>query len=163
MAESHAKAVGRYPGFKASRAKPATVIERFVDMVESNLLHLYDSVDPEIRERSKLWYVGARKIALEYAEKYGFSPQAVAATMAATSPQTDWYKNVDRTRRILETVKNEQDTVFTEEMANKTIANASKTDKPTIEAIAKTMVGKPFKDLKQKQQSYFIRAHDEHP
>ncbi len=161
VAESHAKAVNRYPGFKASRAKPETVIGKFVDMVESNLLHLYDSVDPEIRERSKLWYVGARKIALEYAEKYGFSPQAVAATMAATSPQTDWYKNVDRTRRILDTVKNEQDTVFTEEMGKKTISTASKTDKPIISAIVQTMIGKPFKELNQKEQAYFIRSHDE--
>ena len=81
-------------------------------MVESNLLHLYDSVEPEIRERSKLWYAGARKIALEYAEKYEFSPKAVADTMAATSPQTDWYKNVDRARRILETVKDEHQNLF---------------------------------------------------
>jgi Zn-dependent peptidase ImmA (M78 family) len=161
VAESYAKAVNRYPGFKASRAKPETVIAKFVDMVESNLLHLYDSVEPEIRERSKLWYVGARKIALEYAEKYGFSPQAVAATMAATSPQTDWYKNVDRARRILETVKDEQDTVYDEAMAKKTISTASKTDKPSITAITKTMVGKAFKDLNKREQAYFIRAFDE--
>ena len=161
VAESYAKAVNRYPGFKASRAKPETVIAKFVDMVESNLLHLYDSVEPEIRERSKLWYVGARKIALEYAEKYGFSPQAVAATMAATSPQTDWYKNVDRARRILETVKDEQDTVYDEAMAKKTISTASKTDKPSITAITKTMVGKAYKDLNKREQAYFIRAFDE--
>jgi hypothetical protein len=81
--------------------------------------------------------------------------------MAATSPQTDWYKNVDRTRRILETVKNEQDTVFTEEMAKKTISNVSKTEKPLITALAESMVGTPFKDLNQKKQAYFIRSHDE--
>ena len=161
VAENYAKAINRYPGFKATRAKPEKVISRFVDMVMDNLLHLYDSVDPQIRERSKLWYVGARKIALEYAEKYGFSPQAVAATMAATSPQTDWYKNVDRARRILETVRNEQDTIFSEEMAAHTIKNASKTDKPTISAIANSIIGKPFKELNQIQQAYFIRSFDE--
>jgi hypothetical protein len=161
MAESYASAVNRYPGVKPSKAKPEKVISKFVDMVEDNLLHLYDSVEPEIRERSKLWYVGARKLAIQFAQEYGFSTQAVAATMAATSPQTDWYKNVDRTRRILETVRDEQDTIFNEDMASKSVAVANKKDKATATALAKTMANKPFKELTIPQQAIFIRSFDE--
>jgi hypothetical protein len=159
--ESYAKAVMRYPGIKVSKAKHEKVLSNFVDMVVDNLLHLYDSVDPEIRERSKLWYVGARKIALDYANKYNISQQAVAAAMAATSPQTDWYKNVDRTRRILETVVNEQETVFNNDMVNHHIKIASAKDKAAQTALAKSYSGKKFKELNKIGQAAFIRAFDE--
>ena len=161
FAESYAKAINRYPGFKATRAKPDKVINRFIDMVVDNLLHLHDSMDPEIRDRAKLWYVGARKITEEYAQKYNMSHQAVAAVMAACSPQTDWYKNVDRARRILEVVVNEQNTLFNDDMINRHIQIASQKDKAKQTALAKTYAGKAFKDLDRMGQAAFIRAFDE--
>jgi hypothetical protein len=38
------------------------VVNRFVSHVKNNLLWLHDQYDPEVRDRAKLWYDGARNI-----------------------------------------------------------------------------------------------------
>ena len=162
MAESYANAVNRYPGVKPSKAKPEKVISKFVDMVEDNLLHLYDSVDPEIRERSKLWYVGARKIAMEFAEEYGFFNSSSFSHNGGQLPHKpigtkmwivqEGYLRLLETNRIQSSMKT---------WPSKSVAVANNKDKATATALAKSMTGKPFKELTIPQQAIFIRSFDE--
>ena len=78
------------------------IIEVLTDRLADNLVFVYDSVDPQTRERSKLWYMGANRIANEIAQKYGVSVSSVAGVMAALSPQMDWYKNVSLAERVID-------------------------------------------------------------
>ena len=41
-----------------------------IDHFKKNLLHLYNSVTPEYRERARQWYVGANKLSQQAADKY---------------------------------------------------------------------------------------------
>lgn len=92
------------------------VIKAFKALIKSNLLALYDAVEPEIRERSKLWYDGARKQAEDWAARYGIEVEAVAGVMAALSPQKDWFMNQTQAERVLDIMFHQQDTVTTPEM-----------------------------------------------
>lgn len=81
------------------------VAENFINHVKDNLLYLHDQVPENIRERSQLWYDGARKIAEDWSEKYGISDSAAAGALAALSPQKDWYQNVSLAQRVVEALK----------------------------------------------------------
>ena len=78
------------------------IIEVLTDRLADNLVFVYDSVDPQTRERSKLWYMGANRIANEIAQKYGVPVSSVAGVMAALSPQKDWYQNVSLAERVVD-------------------------------------------------------------
>jgi len=81
---------------------PHEVHEKFINHLRDNILHIWDSVPKAIRERSKLWYVGANKLAHDWAGELGHTPQQVAGVMAALSPRMDWFKNVAQARRLLD-------------------------------------------------------------
>jgi predicted GNAT family acetyltransferase len=82
------------------------IIDAFMKHVEGNLLHMFDSVPPEIRGRSKLWYVGANLIAKRLSEEHDISHEAAAGVLAVLSPQMDWYKNVSLAERALDIILN---------------------------------------------------------
>lgn len=88
---------------KSDKAQqPDAVAEAFVKRAADNLLWLYNQVDPAVRNRSKRWYDGARLITRRWAERYELPDRAVAGVLAALSPQTDWYNNVNLAERILD-------------------------------------------------------------
>src|SRR5215471_7464696 len=91
--------------------------QRYMQHVRDNLLFLHDSVPPEIRERSRLWYEGANRMAAERAKYYGLPDASVAGIYAALSPQKDWFMNVSLGDRVLHTYMNHLDQPFTSEMA----------------------------------------------
>ena len=72
---------------------------------------------PTLRERAKLWYVGANRIATELADKHGVTDEQAAGVLAVLSPQMDWYKNVALAERVMEwfDVLEAENTVFTPE------------------------------------------------
>ena len=90
--------------------------EAFVEHVKDNLLYLYDSVPEETRDVSKLWYVGANKLARSMADKHGLTVEQASAILANLSPQKDWYQNASLGERAADIYFNEKDTPFTAEM-----------------------------------------------
>ena len=92
------------------------IIEDYIEAMKSNLLFIHDSIDPNIRERSSKWYDGARAIVMRFSEEYGYKPEVIAASMAAQSPQNDWFQNVSVAERVLDISKNHGDVQFTPEM-----------------------------------------------
>ena len=84
---------------EAENATDEQIVEILTERLADNLLFVYDSVDPDTRERSKLWYIGANRIAHEIAKKYGLSAQELEA--AGAKPQdTDSSQEDDMIRMI---------------------------------------------------------------
>jgi hypothetical protein len=108
----------KIPGINYSGVprKDKDTVAHFLDHVVDNLLYLYDGVPAEIRSRSKLWYVGANKIAHEWSEEFGITPRQSAGVLAALSPQMDWFKNVGLANRLIKIWKGQQDTTTTPKM-----------------------------------------------
>jgi hypothetical protein len=96
--------MGRYPQLTPSQAQeaPAAVVEHLVEAMVSNLRFLWDSFPAELRERAKLWYVGAQRIAEGLADQYGISDEQAAGVLAVLSPQMDWFRNVSLAERALQ-------------------------------------------------------------
>jgi hypothetical protein len=110
--------ITQYPNYQpdASARTPAQRAERFIQHVVDNLLWLYDQTPVAIRNRSKLWYDGANKIATRWASKYGTDKKTIAGVMAVLSPQKDWFQNVSLAERVLDIMNQQQDTRWTYEM-----------------------------------------------
>ncbi len=90
---------------------PREQLEQFMDAVADNLDYLYQRMDPDLVERAKLWYVGARRIAEWLAARYGITDMQAAAMLAVLSPQKNWFENVsmaDRIGDILTSARNER-------------------------------------------------------
>jgi hypothetical protein len=117
--------VRRYPNLHQDQLVGSSdqVAENFIEHAKANLLHLHDAVDPEIRQRSKLWYEGGNKIANDFARMYSRpgsnrpnTAAASAAAIAALSPQKDWFQNVDLARRVHDIHFTKNNVTFTPEM-----------------------------------------------
>lgn len=92
------------------------VADHFVNHVKDNLLFLHDQMPEEVRNRAKLWYDGANKLAKERAEQYGLSEAQTAAVYAALSPQKAWHENVSCGDRVMDAYLKRQDNGWTDEM-----------------------------------------------
>jgi len=95
------KAIKSY-GFIPKDTPNSQAIAVFKQNIINNLLYLHDKVPAETRERSKLWYDGANRIAKDMARDFGVSMEQVAGIMAAMSPQKDWFQNVSMAERALD-------------------------------------------------------------
>jgi phage-related protein (TIGR01555 family) len=143
-------------------------VERFIDHVKSNVLALHDAVPPEIAKRSKLWYDGAHKMASQMSGEYGRHPRAIAGVMAALSPQKDWFQNVSLAKRVLDTLRTQQDTNVTPKMhafAQKYIAKTAVKNPDAAAALQKQydrIKGKKLSELSDPlDKATFIRFYDE--
>jgi hypothetical protein len=94
--------VKQYPNFVSKARTPDKQAEDFINGVKDNLLFLHDQVPEATRQRSKLWYDGARNIADRFSNDYGVSDQAVSGVLAVLSPQKDWFMNVSLGQRVLD-------------------------------------------------------------
>jgi GNAT superfamily N-acetyltransferase len=110
--------IKQYPNWpKSQKMRNADkVAEAFVNNVADNLVWLYNQVPEEIRQRSKLWYEGARNITDRWSEKYNVQPRSVAGVLAALSPQKDWYQNVSLAERVLDIWTGRQNEPWSPEM-----------------------------------------------
>lgn len=138
---------------------PQKTIDGMIDHGVENLLWLHDKFDPKLRDTAKLWYDGARKITERWAKEYGHDRQSIAATLAALSPQLDWYQNVSLAKRVLDVYRDQQDTTWTPEMdqAVKRISKAV----PKLPELVKPIRGRKFSDLDVDEKAIFTRMFDE--
>jgi len=100
--------IQQYPNFASKARNPEKRAEDFIDEVKNNLLYLYDKVPEQTRERSKLWYDGARAISDRFSSEYKVPDQAVAGVLAVLSPQKDWFMNVSLGQRVLDIMQTKQ-------------------------------------------------------
>jgi hypothetical protein len=108
--------VKQYPNFVSKAKTPDKQAEDFINSVKDNLTYLYDQVPEATRQRSKLWYDGARTIADRFAVDYNAPDQAVAGVLAVLSPQKDWFMNVSLGQRVLDIMTTKQSTKWDSSM-----------------------------------------------
>jgi hypothetical protein len=164
-----------YPNFENLEGAPDQVAETMIQQMVDNLMWLHDHWKPEYRSRSKMWYVGGNRIAHRWSNRFGVTPQQVAAVIAATSPQKDWFQNVSLAERILEGVINNSTVQwsFTKNMQD-AIADHKKEKKSGVHWAAKAIPdyskfeGKSLRDLYNPadpksllDMAVWIRAWDE--
>lgn len=100
--------VRQYPNFASKSRNPDKAANDFIDEVKNNLLFLYDQVPQATRERSKLWYDGARNIVDTWTPQYNVPDQAISGVLAVLSPQKDWFMNVSLGQRVLDIMTGQQ-------------------------------------------------------
>jgi len=162
------KELGRYVNITDDVAKSGDadkIIQAMKDHDKANLEFIFEQMPPEIRDRSKLWYDGANKIANEFARRYNVTMEAASGVLAALSPQMDWFKNVTLAERVIDTVQNQSTMPWTAKMErflDKFYAapgSSSRSDwRQDIDAIR----GKTLAEIDEPlQQALWIRAFDE--
>lgn len=100
--------VKTYPNIKTQAADVNQVADEFINEVKNNLLYLYDQVPEATRQRSKLWYDGARNIVDRWGREYNQPDQALAGVLAVLSPQKDWFMNVSLGQRVIDIAQNQK-------------------------------------------------------
>ena len=158
-------------GFIPINTKDEDVIKVFKDNIVNNLLHLYKRVPKDVRERSKLWYDGANKIASELADRYDMEDTQVAGILAAMSPQKDWFQNVSMAERAIDILTNYGDSTWTPKMlqyAESYINEAEdRADREGRQIFFDKRIKKmndnqvKLKDMGIKEAAAFVRAYDE--
>jgi hypothetical protein len=146
--------VRSYPNMRQDVADTADhheLAEHFINHVTDNLLALHDAVPEHIRNRSKLWYDGARNIINDWTKKYNLPDHSVAGVIASMSPQKDWYQNVSLAKRVLDIHRGMGDNFyhgfgFSPEMEGK-FTETESMDKPEMHAIAGLIRGKSLGDI----------------
>jgi hypothetical protein len=91
-------------------------LEQIIEHMSGNLLWLHDTMDADIRERAKMWYVGGRRLVDWLAERHGLSPMQAATVFAVLSPQKNWYENVGLGIRIIDIVATQGNTKMDTDM-----------------------------------------------
>ena len=160
--------VDQYVGLQRSKLDRGnqTPDQRFIDHVKSNLLHLYNAVSPEYRERAKQWYVGANKLSSEAATRFNLTLPQVSGVMAALSPQKDWYINYDLGVRTIDVFINAQDQVFSPAMAKAMRqmikAQESVAQRKLLRKRLEAVNGKKLSELTDGiEQAIFVRFYDQ--
>mgnify|MGYP001331504291 FL=1 len=151
-----------YPNLKVSEITNKStdeIAETYINHAKNNLLYLFDKVPPATRNRSKLWYVGANKIAQDFSKKYGVSLQSASGVLAALSPQKDWYMNVSLAERTLDIVTNKKDFVYDAKMR---AMGLEKFGKPQYKKLLDAIDGKKLSELETpEEKAIWVRIYDE--
>ena len=152
-----------YLGFRTRARDPEKVIRAMQDHMVENLLWLYNQVRPEVRDRAKLWYEGGRALVTRLAEQHDVPDRVVAATIAALSPQKDWYVNVSLAERVLDihiqhTRGNKRAFLPDEAMKKKAIELFPKLKKEELNGI----MSRTYEDQEDsRHKSIWLRTYDE--
>ena len=153
--------VSKYPNFPKNvlTRSPEKRAEIFIAEVVKNLLWLHDRTPVSIRDRSKLWYDGANKIATRWAERYDLEPHQIAAAIAVLSPQKDWFQNVSLAERVLDALKTKGDFQWDDAMTRTTARIFAK---PEYAGLVVEVQGRPLSALTNAQlKAMWVRAYDE--
>lgn len=108
--------IKQYPNFASKARNPDKQADNFINEVKDNLLFLHDQVPDATRQRSKLWYDGARNITSKWSNEYQVPDQAVSGVLAVLSPQKDWFMNVSLGQRVLDIMGTKQTTKWDDAM-----------------------------------------------
>ena len=158
LAAKQADYLRRYIGWRTEAKTDEDVIRDFSNHIKANLLYLYDSYDPNLRQRAKQWYQGGRKIADEWASKYGYTTPQVAAVIASLSPRANWFVNLTMAERLIDIHNKSKDKPFTEAM----MKEARKFLKPFQYRAVKNSIGKTYAQLTSNfEKAIFIRVYDQ--
>ena len=158
--------IKQYPNFASKARNPEKQAEDFITEVKDNLLFLHDQVPEATRQRSKLWYDGARNITSKWSNEYQVPDQAVSGVLAVLSPQKDWFMNVSLGQRVLDIMTGKQTTKWDDAMTEMAKVIWSKPQyAPMVEAIkGKTLAeitdpGLKAMWLRTYDQAYLPREH----
>lgn len=159
--ESNAELVRQYNNLTKAEKRRGTkgVNEALVNHVKDNLLFIFDSIPEDTREQSKLWYVGANRVAQKFADKYDITLAQASAVIANLSPQKDWYMNASLAERVIDIYSRHKSDPWTDEMAE-TAARILKPDQ------AEPIIGKSLQELldtaeSEKAPAAWIRVWDQ--
>jgi len=151
--------MNEYPNFNPIGQSTEENAENYIDEIKNNLLYLHDKVPETIRQRSKLWYDGARKITNDWSSSYGIPDQSVSGVIAVLSPQKDWFMNVSLANRTIDIFLNKSDFSWSNEMTSKASSIFGKPQyKPIIDAIKNKKLSE-ISDPAEK--ALWIRTYDE--
>lgn len=158
--------IKQYPNFASKARNPDKQAEDFITEVKDNLLFLHDQVPEATRQRSKLWYDGARNITSKWSNEYQVPDQAVSGVLAVLSPQKDWFMNVSLGQRVLDIMTGKQTAKWDDAMTEMAKVIWSKPQyAPMVEAIkGKTLAeitdpGLKAMWLRTYDQAYLPREH----
>jgi hypothetical protein len=111
------------------------------------------------RNRSRLWYEGARNIVDRWGNEYGQPDQAVSGVLAVLSPQTDWFVNVSRGKRVLDIAMTQGDKPWDDAME---VVSQRIYTSPENQAVLALVRGKSYNQLDTKgKKALWLRAFDE--
>jgi len=158
----------QFPGFGALKGLPPEDAAKIYNAIQrKNIEFTLDRLPPEFQDRSKMWYVGANRIAEELSNKYGIPRSSASGALAALSPQMDWFKNASLGERVIDTLIAKRDVPWSAEMdaiPKKYPAFTSPTKNagvPNYETWA-SIRGKKLSELETPiQKAMWIRAYDE--
>jgi hypothetical protein len=158
--------IKQYPNFASKARSPDKQAEDFITEVKDNLLFLHDQVPEATRQRSKLWYDGARNITSKWSNEYQVPDQAVSGVLAVLSPQKDWFMNVSLGQRVLDIMTGKQTAKWDDSMTEMAKVIWSKPQyAPMVDAIkGKTLAeitdpGLKAMWLRTYDQAYLPREH----
>jgi hypothetical protein len=158
--------IKQYPNFASKARSPDKQAEDFITEVKDNLLFLHDQVPEATRQRSKLWYDGARNITSKWSNEYQVPDQAVSGVLAVLSPQKDWFMNVSLGQRVLDIMTGKQTAKWDDAMTEMAKVIWSKPQyAPMVDAIkGKTLAeitdpGLKAMWLRTYDQAYLPREH----
>lgn len=123
-------------------------LEQIIEHMTGNLLWLHDAMDPAIRERARMWYVGGRRLVDWMAERHGMSPMGAATVFAVLSPQKNWYENVGLGIRITDIVATQGAATMDAEMQDAYLNSLRKAQTKLEGQLAKHDEAKPKRDKK---------------
>jgi hypothetical protein len=151
--------IKQYPNFVSKARNPERQAEDFIEGVKDNLIFLHDQVPDATRQRSKLWYDGARNITDKISGEYNLPDQAVAGVMAVLSPQKDWFMNVSLGQRVIDIARNQANHSWDNAMdqtASRIFAD------PKYKPIIDLVRGKRFSDIKDAdERALWLRTYDQ--
>lgn len=152
---------------RSTDARAEYLINRMVD----NLLWLHDQMPIAIRQRAKLWYDGAQRIAQGWSGRWGKTRAQSAGILAVLSPQKDWFMNTTMGERVGDILHGKMQHTWDESMTAAAfkflVGDAGKADP---EAAKNTTAfnaakGKTLAEVvatgDKRQMGVWIRAYDE--
>jgi hypothetical protein len=166
MASAH-NAISSYNWFPVSEDPNATV-RAMKDTIVDNLVWLHNLTPENIRNRAKLWYNGANRIAKDWSKVYGYTTRQMAGVLAVLSPQKDWFMNTSLGERVVHVYTQRQNDKWSPDMtawADSYVKAARDIDtrdkRQVILDAAKRLEGAKLKDMNLEDMAYFIRVFDE--
>jgi hypothetical protein len=165
--EHNANLIPSYPGFGNLRGLPPDEIaRRYVDQTSGNLQHIYNRLPKEMQEWSPYWYYGANNLSDAHASRWGIPRQSSSASIAALSPQKDWFQNASLNERAGDIIFGPvSDKKMTGEMYD-WARNAQTQSGPLFDDVDMKLIsslrGKSFNQLSDPtEQALWLRMYDE--
>lgn len=157
--EQNVNLIREYPNFVSKARNPEKRADDFIEQVKSNLLYLYDQVPEATRNRSRLWYDGARNIVDRWGNEYSQPDQAISGVLAVLSPQKDWFMNVSLGNRVLDISLNQRG--FKWDSAMDDMASNIWKD-PKYEPVLALVRGKRYEELQSPaEKALWLRTYDQ--